>query len=139
MTRAQQEPTALRDQSGPPADPDDPSVARNDVVLRGRVAAPVDERQLPSGDTIITARLIVDRDAIALSRSSQRVDTLDCVAWLRKAQRSMRGWQAGDHVEVSGAIRRRFFRGAGGPVSRVEVEIRAARRLDKPRRRTKQG
>ncbi|HEY7042337.1 MAG TPA: single-stranded DNA-binding protein [Nocardioidaceae bacterium] len=105
----------------------------NEVVLRGRVAAPVDERQLPSGDTIMTARLIVDRDETARARSSQRVDTIDCVAWLRRVQRTMRTWQAGEQVEISGAIRRRFFRGVSGPVSRVEVEIRTARRLT-PRR-----
>ena len=111
------------------------AAAHNEVMLRGRVAAPVDERELPSGDTIMTARIIVDRDSAALSRSSQRVDTIDCVAWLRRVQRSMRGWKAGERVEVTGAIRRRFFRGAHGPVSRVEVEIRTVRRLDKPTRR----
>ncbi len=125
---------------GRPEDADDPSAATcNEVVLRGRVAAPVDERELPSGDTIITARLIIDRDAAARLRSSQRVDTIDCVAWLRRVQRTMRGWQAGERVEVTGAIRRRFFRGAQGPASRVEVEIRAARRLDKPARKKPVG
>ncbi len=121
----------------PPGGPDvdDDLATRNEVVLRGRVAAPVDERELPSGDTIITARLIIDRDAAALLRSSQRVDTIDCVAWLRRVQRGMRGWQAGERVEVTGAIRRRFFRGAHGPASRVEVEIRAAKRLDRPARK----
>src|SRR4051794_9942369 len=98
--------------------------AHNEVALRGRVAAAVDERELPSGDTIMTARIIVDRDQAALARSTQRVDTIDCVAWLRRVQRSMRGWQPGERVEVTGAIRRRFFRGSHGPVSRVEVEIR---------------
>lgn len=101
---------------------------RNEVSLRGRVAAPPDERTLPSGDSLMMARLIVDRDVAALQRSSQRVDTLDCVAWTARVQRSMRSWQAGDEVEVSGAIRRRFFRGVAGPVSRVEVEIRRAKR-----------
>ena len=103
--------------------------SRNEVVLHGRVAAPVEERELPSGDTIITARLIVDRDSAALARSAQRVDTLDCVAWVRRVQRSMRSWKAGDRVEVSGAIRRRFYQAAGGAASRVEVEIRSTRRL----------
>jgi single-strand DNA-binding protein len=105
------------------------TASRNEVILHGRVAAPVDERELPSGDTIITARLIVDRDTAALARSSQRVDTLDCVAWVRRVQRSMRSWRAGDRVEVSGAIRRRFYQAPGGAVSRVEVEIRSTRRL----------
>jgi single-strand DNA-binding protein len=113
---------------------DDPS-ARNEVVLRGRVAAPAEERELPSGDTIMTARLIVDRDDAALGRSTQRVDTIDCVAWLRRVQRSMRGWEQGERVEVTGSIRRRFFRGAAGPASRVEVEIRSVTRLDRPGRK----
>ncbi len=103
--------------------------ARNEVSLRARVAAPPEERTLPSGDSLMTARLIVDRDAAALQRSSQRVDTLDCVAWKARVHRTMRSWRAGDEVEVSGAIRRRFFRGTAGPVSRVEVEIREAKRI----------
>lgn len=103
--------------------------ARNEVVLCGRVAAPAHERELPSGDSLLTARLIIDRDALAMARSAQRVDTLDCVGWTVRVQRSMRTWQAGDRVQVEGSIRRRFFRGVSGPVSRVEVEIRSARRL----------
>lgn len=128
-------PVASTSDPGPDASPAG-TPAHNEVVLRGRVAAPADERELPSGDTIVTARLIVDRDSAALGRSSQRVDTIDCVAWLRRVQRSMRGWEQGERVEVTGAIRRRFFRGATGPVSRVEVEIRTVTRLDKrPRQR----
>jgi single-strand DNA-binding protein len=115
---------------------DEPS-ARNEVVLRGRVAAAAEERELPSGDTIMTARLIVDRDDAALGRSTQRVDTIDCVAWLRRVQRSMRGWEQGERVEVTGSIRRRFFRGAAGPASRVEVEIRSVTRLDRPPRKSR--
>jgi single-strand DNA-binding protein len=103
--------------------------SRNSVVLCGRVAAPAAERELPSGDAIVTARIIVDRDPDALSRSSQRVDTIDCVAWSRRVQRSMRLWKPGQQVQVVGAIRRRFFRGSSGPVSRVEIEVKATKRL----------
>ncbi len=105
------------------------SSARNEVVLCGRVAAPAEERELPSGDCLVTARVIIDRDPAALARSSQRVDTIDCVAWLARAQRTMRSWQAGDNVVVEGSIRRRFFRGQTGAVSRVEVEVKRAKRL----------
>jgi len=103
--------------------------ARNEVVLCGRVAAAAEERELPSGDCLMTARVIVDRDSAALTRSSQRVDTIDCVAWLARVQRTMRNWQAGDKVQVEGSIRRRFFRGETGAVSRVEVEVKRAKRL----------
>jgi single-strand DNA-binding protein len=106
-----------------------PPQPRNEVVLCGRVAAPAEERELPSGDVILTARVIVDRDSKASARSSQRVDTIDCVAWTPRVQRSLRQWETGQCVRVEGAIRRRFFRGASGPVSRVEVEIKTTRRL----------
>lgn len=101
----------------------------NTVVLCGRVAAPANERELPSGDSIVTMRLIVNRASTARARSTQRVDTIDCVAWTRRVQRSIRTWRSGDHVRIEGAIRRRFFRGESGPVSRFEVEVSAAKRL----------
>ena len=112
-----------------PATPADAAEARNEVILAGRVAAPALERELPSGDSLLTARLIVDRDASAMVKSAQRVDTIDCIGWTARVQRSMRSWQAGDQVQIEGSIRRRFFRAPSGPVSRVEVEIRACRRL----------
>ncbi len=102
--------------------------SRNEVVLCGRVAAPAQERTLPSGDIIVTARIIVDRDPTSLNRSAQRVDTIDCVAWSARAQRSLRSWESGHVVTVHGAIRRRFFRGAAGPLSRFEVEITSTKR-----------
>jgi single-strand DNA-binding protein len=110
---------------------DDPS--RNDVTLTGRVAAPTSERELPSGDCLVTARIIVSRDAAALSHSAQRVDTIECVAWLARVQRTMRTWQAGDSVHIEGSIRRRFFAGQSGRISRVEVEVKRAKRLKTPR------
>jgi single-strand DNA-binding protein len=109
------------------ATPDRP--ARNEVTLCGRVAAPAEERELPSGDSLMTARIIVDRDAAARSHSAQLVDTIDCVAWLARVQRTMRAWQPGDVVQIEGSIRRRFFRTSGGPGSRVEVEVKRARRV----------
>jgi single-strand DNA-binding protein len=100
----------------------------NEVRLRGRVALAAVARILPSGDRLVTTRLIVDRDDDARRRSAQRVDAIECVAWSRRAQRAALGWAPGDLVEVDGAIRRRFYREAGAAVSRVEVEIRSARR-----------
>ncbi len=106
----------------------------NEVRLRGRVAAEPEERELPSGDKIVTARLVVVRPPGA-ARLRQPVDVLDCVAWTGRAQRAVGGWSAGTVVEVEGAIRRRFRRNAGGVTSRVEIEVHAARRVS-PRRRT---
>lgn len=120
---------AARDEARPGARRERGHSARNEVLLCGRVAAPPEERELPSGDCLVTARVILERDPAALSRSSQRVDTIDCVAWATRVQRTMRNWQAGEMVHVEGSIRRRFFRGQSGAVSRVEVEVKRARRL----------
>ena len=92
----------------------DQTLVRNEVTLCGRVAARAESRQLPSGDTVVSARLIIDRDPAALTRSRQRVDTIDCVGWTPRVQRSMLAWQPGQVVSVEGAIRRRFFRGTSG-------------------------
>lgn len=105
--------------------------AVNEVLLRGRVSAAPAERTLPSGDLIMTIRIVVDRPPQRSRQpvSRQRVDAIDCVVWNGRVQRSVRAWQPGDEVQVEGAIRRRFFRASAGAVSRVEVEVTKARRL----------
>jgi single-strand DNA-binding protein len=109
------------------------AAARNEVVLCGRVSVPADERHLPSGDTIMTTRVIIDREPrkgrTGQSRSKQRVDAIDCVAWTARVQRTIRRWRPGDRVYLEGAIRRRFYRTERGPVSRVEIEVTQARLL----------
>lgn len=105
---------------------------RNEVVLVGRVAAPAEERTLPSGDVIATWRLVVDRPpGQALPEGVRRtpVDTLDCVAWTAKVRRTARALEAGDVAAVSGALRRRFWRAGPAVVSRCEVEVATLTRL----------
>ena len=104
--------------------------ALNEIRLRGRLAAVPDERTLPSGDAVVTFRLVVDRPARSLrSASSARVDTLDCAVFKADLRRRARGWQPGDVVELRGGLRRRFFRTGGGPASRYEVEVGSASRV----------
>lgn len=98
----------------------------NEVRLRGRMSAAAESRELPSGDVVVTFRIIVDRAPPDSPR--RRVDTIDCAAWTGRVQRSALTWQAGELVEVSGALRRRFRRSATGATSRVEVEVARARR-----------
>ena len=106
------------------------SVHRNTVSLIGRVSGTPQERTLPSGDHVVTFRLVVERGEQrgSAARTGQRVDTLDCAAWGARVRRSVVAWQSGDTVEVHGALRRRFRRTPAGPTSRVEVEVRTARR-----------
>jgi len=109
----------------PEAAPDPAHV--NTVCLLGRLAADPEPRDLPSGDLLLTFRLVVDRPDTAASRRRQ-VDTIDCAAWTGRVQRTIRSWTAGDVVSVEGHLRRRFRRSEAGPTSRVEVEVTRARR-----------
>jgi single-strand DNA-binding protein len=105
---------------------------RNEVLLVGRRAAEPEERALPSGDLLATFRIVVDRPPAARSTGPRAatVDTLDCVARGAALRRAAQAWRSGDVLEVHGALRRRFFRTAGGATgSRYEVEVGRGKRL----------
>lgn len=108
---------------------DDPP-GENTVALRGRLTSAPLERELPSGDVILTFRLTMPRSRTAMTaRSAQRSDWVDCVAWNGRTRRSVASWRVGDQVQVEGALRRRFFRTGSGASTRVEVEVLTARRI----------
>jgi single-strand DNA-binding protein len=88
------------------------------------------ERELPSSDVVVTFRLVVARSKPIRSAGgrSPTVDTIDCAAWTKGVQRSLRGCEPGDVVEVWGALRRRFWRAPTGPSSRSEIEVSSLRR-----------
>ena len=101
----------------------------NTVRLRGRVSTAPTERELPSGAAITTFRMSVARARTPMTAGSrQSVDWMDCAAWSSRARKRVAGWSVGDEVEVTGALRRRFFRAGDGSTSRLEVEVRTARR-----------
>jgi single-strand DNA-binding protein len=98
-----------------------PDVAVNEVRLVGRISQAPEQRVLPSGDVLWTFRVVVPRPA---SSGRSTVDAIECAAWSSRVRRSVASWQPDDVVEVTGAVRRRFFRTAGGgAASRVEVEV----------------
>ncbi len=103
-------------------------IDRNDVVLRGRLSAPSEVRTLPSGDTLVSFRLVVRRPEPRVG--GQSTDTLPCITYDRALQRRVTAWQAGDVVEVEGALQRRFWRTAGGGTASVtEVNCRRGRKV----------
>ena len=109
---------------------DDSAVeACNEVRLIGRVSTEPEERVMPSGDPMLQFRLVVRRDPTQSSRSKQTVDVLECVAWRGAVRRSVSGWRTGDVVEISGSVRRRFYRADGGAASRYEIEVLRGRIL----------
>jgi single-strand DNA-binding protein len=104
---------------------------RNEVRLVGRVSGDPTITELPSGDVVVTVRLVVERPPLQIVRPrAQKVDTLACAAWKARVRHAVAEWSSGDIVEVEGALRRRFWQGAGGAQSRYEVELVAARRLE---------
>ena len=105
----------------------------NEVVLVGRVSAPPEERDLPSGDHLVTLRVVVDRPP-QKGVDKRTVDVIDVACWTGRTRRTASGLATGDTVRVEGALRRRFFATAGGRASRYEVEatrlVRVSRRAE---------
>jgi single-strand DNA-binding protein len=134
-----------RTTKSPDGQADDATPHHNEVRLVGRLSAPARVLDLPSGDRLVTFRVIVDRIGRRAGRQQRdargaatearggsgrrQVDTIDCATWTRREQRRVEKWQPGDLVEVQGRLRRRFRRGESGPVSRVEVEVTLAKKV----------
>lgn len=93
----------------------------NSVTLVGRVSAEPEPRDLPSGDRLVTLRLVVDRPP---ERGSTKrvVDVIDVACWSRRTQRTASSLSPDDSVRVEGSLRRRFFATGAGRASRYEVE-----------------
>ena len=101
----------------------------NTVHLVGRVSAAPEIKTLPSGDQLVTFRLVVRRSASARRRSKQVVDTIECTAWRAGLRRSVARLEAGAEVSVTGELRRRFTRAGGGVASWVSVEIDSCQKV----------
>ena len=95
----------------------------NDVLLRGRVAAPATSRQLPSGDTVVEFRLIVAR------ATRDGVDTLDIAAWSASSRKIAKCLKADEWIEIAGSIHRRFWQSPTGVASRWQIEAEQILRL----------
>jgi single-strand DNA-binding protein len=111
---------------------DSPPQHRNEVWLVGRLADMPAMRELPSGDALVSWRLIVDRipsEKSTKSRGGGRIDTLDCVSFRATIREAADGWRKGDIIEVQGSLRRRFWRRASIVASRYEGEAFQAQRL----------
>ena len=96
----------------------------NSISIVGRLAATPEERELPSSDVVVTCRVVVPR-------GDGKVDTLECAAWSAGMRKRLLAWAAGDVVSIEGELHRRFWRAAGGPASRYEIEVLGAKRVSK--------
>lgn len=107
-----------------------PAEHLNEVRLVGRLSTEPEVILLPSGDEIVSARLVVQRPRPPAGQATpRRVDTVTCTAWASAQRRTLRVLEEGDTVEITGALRRRFWRGGGGAQSTFEIEIESAHRV----------
>jgi single-strand DNA-binding protein len=122
-----------RGRQQPGAEGDTPeALSCNDVRIVGRLSKPAVEREMPSGDPLVTFVVVVDRPAgrrVPEGTRPQTIDSLDCVAWTAATRRRARTLDAGDVVEVIGAVRRRFWSAGVVKASRYEVEASSIRRV----------
>jgi single-strand DNA-binding protein len=104
---------------------------RNEVVLVGELAAEPVIRTMPSGDEVTGFRLTIRSGspptARAAPRAARRSDSVECAAWTAVVRRKVARCRVGDLVEVTGALRHRYWRGPAGLASRYEVEAASVR------------
>lgn len=104
------------------------AAAVNEVHLVGRLSAPPIVKYLPSGAEVVQLRIVVGRPAGTRSKPSvgvtrsPTVDTIDIACWSAESRRRAMSCAGTEVVDVSGALRRRFWRGPSGVASRYEVE-----------------
>ncbi|GAA4958360.1 hypothetical protein GCM10023224_50410 [Streptomonospora halophila] len=103
---------------------------RNEVVVAGRITAEPCVRELASGDRLTTWRVSIAR-APAQQRPNQAADPITCVSFQEAVEERTREWRLGDVVQVSGALRRRFWRSPKGSASVVEIEARTVQRISR--------
>lgn len=92
----------------------------NAVTLVARVTTEAEQFELPSGDTLMKFRVVVPRHKPVTKAT---VDTIDCVAFKPVVQKKSANLEIGDIVEITGELRRRFWKTGDGVASRMEVEV----------------
>ena len=95
----------------------------NEVTLIGRASTPALEKELPSGDKVVEVRIVVARD------DRDGYDTFDLAFWSAALRKRALSLADNEWIEVSGALRRRFWRSGNAIASRWQVEGRELRRV----------
>ena len=101
----------------------DCELALNDVLLRGRISTLAIEKELPSGDKVCEFRIVIARS------NEEGFDAIDISAWSSKLRRTALALKSDQWVEVTGSIKRRFWRGATGLASRWQIDASEITRL----------
>jgi single-strand DNA-binding protein len=93
----------------------------NIVLLHGSLSSEPRQRELPSGDAMVTWEVttVVDDQRLSVP-----------VVWFRPPKSVYRVHE-GDAIVVAGRVRRRFWQGGRGPVSSTEVVAERWARADR--------
>lgn len=94
----------------------------NQVLVVGRITAAPTVRELPSGGRLVSWRIGVARPEDP-RRPGHRLDSLTLVSFEDSMVDRVREYRTGEVVRVSGALRRRIWRGPQGVRSILEVEV----------------
>jgi len=95
----------------------------NEVILLGRASTPAVEKELPSGDKVVEVRIVIGRD------NRDGYDTFDLAFWSTALRKRALTLADDEWIEVTGTLRRRFWRSGNTIASRWQVEGRELRRV----------
>lgn len=95
----------------------------NEVTLVGRASTPAIEKELPSGDKVVEVRIVIARD------DRDGYDTFDLAFWSAALRKRALTLVDDEWIEVTGTLRRRFWRAGSAIASRWQVEGRELRRV----------
>lgn len=80
----------------------------NNVVLMGRITAPLEIRQTPSGTPVLQFTVAVDRDFVKQGEERQ-ADFIGCVAWKHTAEFIGRYFGKGRMIALTGRLQSRTY------------------------------
>ena len=107
---------------------------RNEVLLVGTLQTETTPRSLTDGTDVVIFRLLVRRDD-----EGAGTDSVECTSAAAGCRRAAAGWAVGDELEVSGSLRRRFYRAGAASRPFTVVDVQRARRVGAATRRRTRG
>ncbi|MBQ4050436.1 MAG: single-stranded DNA-binding protein [Oscillospiraceae bacterium] len=81
----------------------------NRVILMGRLVADPELRQTPSGVSVATFRVAVDRNYQAKGSAERQADFISCVAWRQTGEFISRYFQKGRMIALEGSLQTRNY------------------------------
>jgi len=100
----------------------------NSVEIAGIVSHLPQERELASGNRILSWRIKVPREQTGS-------DSIPCAISFDNVPKSLlsriESLEVGQTVSIEGLLRSRFWQGSAGNASRVEVEVTALKKIPK--------